>query len=167
MVTMTYVIMRQYTGFIFNPRDLSKLNIMQEILSVVIPFLLWTGVNWALTTLMDGKGTFRDIVITTAFGLTPIILINIPMTIVSNYITLPEGSFYYFFVSLAVVWALSLVFLGTMVIHDYDMTKNLGATALTIVGMGTVLFISLLFFSVVNLMAGFFTSIYLELILRL
>ena len=167
LVTLTYVFMRQYTGFIFNPRDLSKLNILQEVLSVVIPFVLWAGVNWALTTLMDGKGKFRDIVITTSFALIPIILINIPMTIISNFITLSEGPFYYFFVSLAVVWALSLVFLGTMVVHDYGMAKNLGAVTLTVVGMGTVLFISLLFFSVVNLMAGFITSVYLELVLRL
>lgn len=167
LVSMTYVIMRQYTGFIFNYRDLAQLNILQEIASVVIPFLLWTGVNWALTTLMDGKGTFRDIVITTSFALTPIILVNLPMTIVSNYLTLEEGAFYYFFVAVGVIWSLSLLFLGTMVIHDYDLGKNFGASVLTIVGMGTVLFIGLLFFSVVNLMVGFVTSVYLELVLRL
>lgn len=167
LVTITYVIVRQYTGFIFNPRNTAQLNILQEIASVIIPFLLWTGVNWALTTLMDGKGTFRDIVITTAFALTPIIIVNIPMTIVSNFITLEEGAFYYFFVTVGLVWALGLVFLGTMVIHDYNMGKNLGAAVLTIVGMGIVLFIGLLFFSVINLMAGFITSIYLELVLRL
>ena len=69
--------------------------------------------------------------------------------------------------TVGLVWALGLVFLGTMVIHDYNMGKNLGAAVLTIVGMGIVLFIGLLFFSVINLMAGFITSIYLELVLRL
>ena len=81
LVAVTYVVMRQYTGFIFNPRDLSRLNVIVELLSVLAPFFLWAVVNWALTTLMDGKGTFRDIIIATAYALVPFVLINLPLTL--------------------------------------------------------------------------------------
>jgi hypothetical protein len=39
LVALTHVVMRQYTGFIFNPRDLSKLNVLVELLSVVVSLL--------------------------------------------------------------------------------------------------------------------------------
>ena len=53
LVTATYVFVRQYTGFIFNPRDLTRLNILIEAASILVPFILWSMVNWALTTLME------------------------------------------------------------------------------------------------------------------
>ena len=58
-----YLMACQYTGFIFNGRNLNDLNVYTEVLTILVPFFLWTGVNWALTTLMDGKGTAKDIFI--------------------------------------------------------------------------------------------------------
>ena len=78
LVALTYVVMRQYTGFIFNHQDLARLNVVIELVSVLVPFFLWSVVNWALTTLMDGKGTFKEIVTATAYGLTPFVVVNLP-----------------------------------------------------------------------------------------
>lgn len=167
LVSLTYVVMRQYTGFVFNHQDLAQLNVLIELVSVLVPFFLWAVVNWALTTLMDGKGTFKDIVIATAYGLAPFVVINLPLTWVSNYLVLEEGVFYYFLVTVAALWSMGLVFFGTMTIHDYDMTKNFWTCLLTIVGIGIVLFIALLFVNVINVVAGFISSVYAELILRL
>jgi hypothetical protein len=54
---------------------------------------------------MDGKGTFRDIIIATAYALVPFVLINLPLTFVSNYLTMEEGTFYHFFRIAAVLWS--------------------------------------------------------------
>jgi len=167
MVSLTYIVMRQYTGFIFNPRDLSQLNVLIELVSVLVPFFLWAVVNWALTTLMDGKGTLTDIIITTAYGLVPFVVINLPLTFVSNYLTLEEGTFYYFIGIIGALWTIALVFIGMMTIHDYDTRKNFWTCLLTVVGIGIVLFISLLFVHVINVVAGFVSSVYVELVLRL
>lgn len=167
LVALTYVVMRQYTGFIFNHQDLARLNVIIELVSVLVPFFLWSVVNWALTTLMDGKGTFKDIVIATAYGLTPFVVINLPLTWVSNYLTFEEGVFYYFLVTVAAIWSAGLVFIGMMTIHDYDSSKNFWTCVLTIVGIGIVLFIALLFVNVINVVAGFISSVYAELVLRL
>ena len=167
LVALTHVVMRQYTGFIFNPRDLSKLNVLVELLSVVVPFFLWAVVNWALTTLMDGKGTFRDIIIATAYALVPFVLINLPLTFVSNYLTMEEGTFYHFFRIAAVLWSGYLVLIGMAVTHDYETGKNFWTCFLTIVGIGVVLFIALLFVHVINVVVGFISSVYAELVLRL
>lgn len=167
MVALTYVVMRQYTGFIFNPRDLSQLNVVVEVISVLVPFFLWAVVNWALTTLMDGKGTLKDIIIATGYALAPFVLVNLPLTVISNYLTLQEGTFYYFTGIIGALWTAGLVFIGTMTIHDYDTGKNFWTCLLTIVGIGIVLFLGLLFVNVLNVVAGFVSSLYAELVLRL
>jgi len=167
LVTATYIIMRQYTGFIFNARDLTQLNLAKEAASVLIPFGLWCTVNWALTTLMDGKGTVRDIFVASSFALTPIILVNIPATLLSNVITMQEGSFYYLLVVISGAWSFVLMFIGTMVIHEYDFRNNVLTLGLTVVGIGAVLFIGLLLYSVVDLMIGLVNDFYAEIVLRM
>lgn len=158
---------RQYTGFPMNSNDPTKLNILMEISSVAAPFFLWVVVNWSLTTLLEGKGAFRDIYIATAFALTPLILVNIPMTIFSNYITLEEAAFYYVITGFAGLWAVTLIYIGNMTIHEFFATKTLWSSALTIAGMFLVSFIGLLFFSLIGEMVNFVASVYAEVTFRL
>lgn len=167
MVGVTYILRRQLTGFIFNEVKLRELNIVVEVTSVAVPFLLWCVANWCLTTLMDGEGSFRDIVITSAYALTPIILINLPLILFSNVITTEEGAFYHFFDILAIVWAALLLFLGTSVVHQYSLGKTLLTCVCIIVGMGLIIFIILLFFSLLQQMISFIYTIYQEVSLRL
>src|SRR5690606_36728320 len=82
LVAVTYTLMRQYTGFLFNTNDPSQLNILVELASVLLPFALWVGVNWAFTTLMEGKGTLRNIIIASAYALVPLLLINLPLIVI-------------------------------------------------------------------------------------
>ncbi len=167
LLSLTYVLMRQYTGFIFNTKRLVDLNILLEVGSVIIPFMLWSVVSWSLTTLMEGKGTFRDIVIATAYALTPLIIINLPLTLLSNGITAEEGAFYYLFMAIALIWAGGLLIIGTMVTHEYTMFKTLLTAFLTLVGIGVVLFIGLLFVGVFGQVVGWLKDIYLEIAFRL
>ncbi len=167
LVVFTYLLIRQYTGFIFNERNLKELNIILEIVSVLFPFFLWSAINWSLTTLMEGKGSFKDIVIASAYALTPIILINIPLTLISNYLVLEEGAFYYFFFTVSIIWSLSLLFFGTMVTHDYDMPKTILVTILIIAGIVVALFIGLVFVDMFNQFLGFLADIYTELAFRI
>lgn len=166
LVTFTYVFMRQHSGFVVNTNDISQLNIITELVSILIPFGLWCIVNWALTTLMEGKGSLKDIFIASAYALTPIIIINIPNTILSNFLTLEESSFYYLFISLTIFWTAFLLFTGTMVTHEYEGIKTVFISILVIAGMVFVMFLGLLFFNLVDQVGIFFRDIYKELTLR-
>lgn len=162
LVIFTFILRRQYTGFLFNYNDLQKLNIFMEFVSIFIPFIIWCGVNWSLTTLMDGKGTLKDIYITTAYGLTPLILINIPLMVISNYLTLKEEVFYQLLIIISILWAFSLVFFGNMVIHQYAIFKMLFTTVMISIGFAVILFLTLLYLNVIDELLGFVRSIYSE-----
>ena len=167
MVAATFILRRQLTGFILNEVKLSELNIRDEILSIVLPFFLWCVANWCVTTLMDGEGSFRDIVITSAYALVPLVLINVPLIIFSNIITLEEAAFYSFFDVLSLVWTVILLILGTSVVHQYSLTRTFLTCICIVVGMGLIIFIALLFFSLLQQMYAFFYTIYQEIALRL
>lgn len=167
LVVATYVASRQYTGFIFNTADLTRINLLMEFASVLVPFLLWCTVNWALTTLMDGKGTFLDIVSATSVALLPMVLIPAPLIVVSNYITAEEGTFYYFFQVLAMLWsAILIVFGAVMTTHEYDLSKSVWTCVFTVAGMGFVLFLSFLGINLSEQVAMFVNELVTELLYR-
>jgi len=167
MVNIIFVFNRQYTAFIFNERNLNQLNILREMASVLLPFFLFCIVNWSLTTFMEGKGTFKDIFIYSSYALSPFVLIMLPATIISYGLIFPEENFLYALYVLALLWPAMLIFTGTLVTHDYSLSGTFFNLISTIVGMGIILFLGLLFFNVIDLMIVFINDIYLELTLRI
>ncbi|NLY89222.1 MAG: YIP1 family protein [Firmicutes bacterium] len=167
LLIITYILRRQYTGFIFNENDPKRLNVFIEIISVLLPFFLWTTANWCITTLMDGEGSYRDIVIATAYALFPLILINLPLIPFSRIINMEEGAFYFFFASVSALWSGALILAGAMVTHQYTAGKTVFTSILSVVGMGLMIFIGLLVFSLLQQMISFVYTIYREIVFRL
>ncbi|MFW6308437.1 MAG: YIP1 family protein [bacterium] len=157
----------QYTGFLFNYRDLTRINVVMEVASIIAPLLLWCVINWALTTLMEGKGTFRDIVITSVYSLTPFMLVNLPLTVISDYLTLKESGFYFAFYIFSLIWTFGLLFFGTMIIHEYTLSKSVLTVIMIIAGMAFSVFLALLFFNLTAEVINFFQNIYFELTFRI
>ncbi|NLM97389.1 MAG: hypothetical protein GX175_07260 [Halanaerobiaceae bacterium] len=166
LLVLSRVIQRQYTGFIFNRANISNLNVIFELSTILLPFMLWVVVNWSLTTLMNGKGTFRDVYIASAYALSPMIYIILPLTFISNFLIMEEGTFLTLFGSIAVLWSLALLFFGSMTIHQYDTAKNVFVTALIIFGMIFSLFIGVLFFNLAEQVIQFDNDIYTEIFMR-
>ena len=166
LLVVVFIIRRQLTGFIFNTNDVNEMNIFFEISGVLLPFILWCIANWCITTLMDGEGNFKEIVITTAYAITPLILINIPLVILSNIITINDGSIYYFLDAVALLWTGALLVFGLMTIHEFTFSKTILTAIIAIVGMIIIVFIGLLFFALVQQIANFLGIIYRELALR-
>ncbi|SDY92068.1 Yip1 domain-containing protein [Evansella caseinilytica] len=163
---LTNVLSNQYAGFIVNLYHPEEINSLMEIVYVVVPVLFFCVANWSLTTLMDGEGKFVEIVISTCFALTPLILINFPWIWLSNFISMQEAMFFYLSQSFAVAWFLFLLFIGNMTVHQFTPSKTFATMLLTIAAMGFLAFLCLLFFSLVQQIVGFFSVIYQEIVLR-
>lgn len=155
------------TGFIFNTRDVRSVNIIRETLSILLTFGLWSIVNWGFTTLTDGKGSLKDIYIYSAYALTPIILIIVPLTIATNYMIIDESYFYYLFMSFSIIWSMGLLFFGTLVTHDYSLPKGVLSVIIIIIGIVVVAFLGLLFFMVIDRLIYFFIDLYHEIVYRI
>ena len=155
-----------FTGFIFNRVDLSRFNLAAEIVSVLLPFGLWCGVNWALTTLMDGKGTIRDVYVATSYALVPLVFTVIPVTVISNFITQEEGSLLYGLpMLLGMGWTGILVFFGAvMTTHEHDFQKTALTSVLTLAGMVFAMFLALLFADLVEQVIGFANELVTEIV---
>ena len=167
MFLITRVLKLLCTNFQFISVPLQHINIFEEMLSLLLPFLILCLANWAMTTLFDGKGRFKDIYMAMCYALVPYVLIQLPLVLVSNVLTFEEASFYSVLMSFSVVWCVFLVFVGLMEVHDYSPGKTLIFLIVTVVGAAVILFLVLVFFSLLSDVVGYFVSMYREIVYRL
>ena len=164
---VTRVIKLMCTSFQFITAPVQYINVFEEMGSLLLPFLILCIANWAMTTLFDGKGRFRDIYMAMCYALVPYTLIQLPMTIISNGLSYEEGSLYSVMLSISVIWCVFLVFVGLMEVHDYGPGKTFVFLIVTLVGACVIIFLMLTFFSLLSDAAAYFISMYREIFFRL
>ena len=149
-------------GYVMNPTGKYS-TIFAQAISVLIPLFLFILANWCLTTLFEGEGSFKDIFIASSYSLLPMIMLLIPATVFSNWVTNTEASLITMVGTIAMIWTFFLLFFGTMVTHDYSMGKNFITIIGTIVAMACIVFIVLLFSMLLSKLVSLVTNIVTEL----
>ncbi len=149
-------------GYIVNRYGYYSTILSVAINSVLAPMFLFAIANWCLTTLFDGEGSFKDIIIAISYSLVPLILTQIPATIMSNFVTVEEVNVLQLITTIGVVWTGVLIFLGMMVTHDYSLFKGFTTTVGTLIGMLFIMFIGILFATLFGKLVSFVTNIFIE-----
>lgn len=167
LVLVARITKLQFTSFLFMKVYWPEINIFLYLASVVFPLALWCVGNWALTTLFDGKGRLSQVYMATCYGMTPYPLIQFPLIILSNVVTVEEGAFYSVLSAFSIIWAAILILAGMSQIHEYKMSKNLVFTAATGLAMLIMIFILLLFFSMISSGIAYFISLGREILFRM
>jgi hypothetical protein len=143
------------------------LNIFLYLASILFPLTLWVVGNWALTTLFDGKGRLGQVYMATCYAFTPYPLIQFPLMIFSNFVTVEEGAFYETLTVITLIYAAILVVVAMGQIHEYSAAKNLLFTVATLFAMLVMIFILMIFFSMISQGVSYFISLAKEFMFRL
>ena len=167
LALVTYIVKRCYAGFIFNTTDLTEMNIVLEVMALALLFVLWSASNWCLTSLMDGKGTFRDIVIAAGYALAPYVLLNLPMVFLSQFMVSDESVLYDGTAALSLLWCGLLLVSGVMMTHDYSLKKTVLTVICILVGMALMLFLGMLLFSILQKIFQYIYAVYIEISYRI
>ena len=141
-------------------------NVIIVILNILVPLFLWVIANWSLTTLMDGKGRLGDIYMGMAYAMTPMTIINAILIPVSHVMTYDEMSMYWMAYSIGTGWFVLLVLCAMKEIHDYSFGKAIFSSLITIVAIGVIIFIFIMFFAVVSDAIMYFVSLVQEMRFR-
>ena len=153
-------------AYLFSNNEAQSFSVWPILLRTVVLVLLWCITNWAMSTLQDGKGTFKEIYLATCYALTPLVLFSVPLNLITNMMTLSESMFYSAISSALTLWSLILVFLGTMVVHQFTVRKTIGSVLLSLGMIVIIAFLVLLGFSISQQMTTFVETIITELLRR-
>ncbi|HKM03475.1 MAG TPA: Yip1 family protein [Lachnospiraceae bacterium] len=157
----------QYTNFMFNQVYWEGINIFLYLASILFPLILWCLGNWGLTTLFDGKGRLKQIYMATAYALTPYCLIQFPIIVITNVVTLEEGAIFEVISFFSIFWIVCLIICAMVQIHEYTLSKTILFTIFSILAILVMVFILLLFFNMISMGIAYFVSIAKEIMFRM
>lgn len=161
-----YVLMKYFTGFIFRGSNTDQINFAFELVTVFLPILLFIVSNYLVSTISDGEGRFRDIYIGTIYSLAPFLMFIIPVTVLSNALTMNEAFLYTLSMQVMIGWSLIILFIMVKEIHAFEFFETVRNILITIFCMIIIVLVSFIIYVLMDQVVDFVTAIIQEVMLR-
>lgn len=166
-VVLVRLLSLMMTGFIFNPyNNILDIKIENEIAMTLILVVLFVGCNYLISTISEGEGRVRDVIIGTAYSLFPYALFVLPITLLSNVLTRNEVFIYETLNMLVYLWIAILLFIMIKEIHNYTFSENVRNVLLTLFTMALVVLVFYILYFLFNQLFDFVNSIIQEVRVR-
>lgn len=155
------------TGFVFSEyTSLAYIRIEDEIVKLVVILALWNSANYLVSTISDGEGRVRDVVIGTAYSLFPYVLFALPIALISNVLTINEQFIYDFSTQMMWAWVAMMLFIMVKEIHNYSFSETVRNILVTIFTMLLFLLAAYILNVLINQLIDFVSAIVQEVGLR-
>ncbi|MEF3309179.1 YIP1 family protein [Paenibacillus sp. GYB004] len=154
------------SSILYQQREAFEISFVTEAVSIIVLWLTWSVSNWGVSTIQDGEGRFKEILVGSAYALAPYALLIIPISLLTNVMTLQEMPVYVFLTGFLFVWVAFLLIMKVKIIHDFTLYKLIFILLLTIVGMLIIWFVFIMIYGLVNQAFNFVFGIVKELNLR-
>lgn len=166
LFSFSFSLNRLCASFVVNELDPRTVDSLMELGGVLLLYTLLCVSNWSITCLMQGEGRLKDIAIAIGYAMVPLIISFNLATLVSQFIADGEEAFYYLILVIGIAYAVIMMLVGIMQVHNYTLAKTLLTLFLTMIAAFIIIFIGLLIADLVNKIISFFQSIYIEIVFR-
>jgi tetratricopeptide (TPR) repeat protein len=166
-VVVVRVLSLYLTGFVFNKyKTLSYVRVGSEILTTLLFLILWNVANYLVSTISDGEGRVRDVVIGSAYSLFPYVLFALPLALVSNVLTLNEIFIYKFSLEFIWFWTGLMFIIMVKEVHNYSLSETVKNILVTLFTMGLFLLTGYILYVLFNQLYNFISAVVQEIGLR-
>lgn len=157
---------RQLTAFTFNYNNVNEGNMLVVLLAMLYVFVAFCTVNWCITSLLDGKGKFKEISCSTAYAMIPYIFCSYVVVIMSYFLTSEEAMFMTIVTAVGFIWSVVLLISAFKTVHEYSFSKTVISLVITILGVVVLIFLCVLLVGLLQQIFSFFVTIYNEIMYR-
>ncbi|UUX34990.1 YIP1 family protein [Fundicoccus culcitae] len=161
-----FVLYNYFTGFLFNPQLTDSLNILFIIMLLIFAVGLFISMNYLVSTITDGEGTVKQLIIGTAYAFSPFLMGGIPLIIMSNIFTYNEAFVYELFLLILVLYTLFLLFMMIKEIHNYTFWETVRNIVVTLFLIFVFLIVAYVIYLLLMQIYDFVDSIIREVSLR-
>lgn len=124
-----------YTSFTFQPIPVENLNAGSILLGGTLVWVSWVICHYLIGAIRYGQARFKDVFIGSAYSLIPVFILGLPLALLSNIMTLSEGSIYGFFSSAMIIWCAALFFWMVQALQNYSVGETIVNILLSIFAM--------------------------------
>jgi hypothetical protein len=135
---IAYVFYIYNLGFLFNNRQIENINLIEEIIKIILPIIVWVIANFLIGSIREGEGRLKDVYITTIYSLAPYFLLLPVIAIVSQVLTYNESFIVSFMHTIAIMLTVIYFFFMVKETHFYNVKetfKSIFISAFTMVMM--------------------------------
>lgn len=166
LYSIMQVLSYQYTGFVMGGAPLFLMNSIAIIVMAIAPMFIFIISNWSVSTLYNGKGKVKDLYILVGYALLPMIATQGITILLSNIIIAEEISLLLAFNTMGAIWFYYLVFTGLSTIHEFNGKENFMTLLATLVAAIIIVFLCVLYFTLMEQIINFVTTIVQEFMRR-
>jgi hypothetical protein len=170
LILATYIVRMAsllLVGYHFETREPYQISYLHELIWILVPWITWCLANWSVSTILDGEGKFKEILVGSSYCLVPYIIFGIPLTFLTNIISLSEQMIYTSSINFVFIWVGWLLLVKVKILHDFELGKLILITFITLLGMAIIWFIGILLYGLINQFIEFILSIIKEMRFRL
>lgn len=163
---VTLAVSKLFTGFVFSdglPKDISILILLVKFLAV---WLGWVVCHYLVGSICRGEARFRDVFIGSSCALAPFILVGLPLTLVSNFMTESEGTIFMYAENAMYIWIGLMFFWKVQSLQNYDFGETVFSLILSVLTMAVMAALLFILFGLTHELAVFVHEVYQEAILR-
>ena len=139
-------------------------NIFLEIAFYFVPPFTWAIASFAISSIMDGESLISENLTAAAFSLMPYIVFQIPISLLSNILTIKDAGFYNFLSTFIMVWCAILFIVSIKTINDFSLRKTFLVVFLTIFTMFLCWGVAVLVYALLSQFIAFLTGLYREIL---
>ena len=161
---VTAVTKQMLGGFLFTSYDPATFNSLWVFVQSIGLVILWIIANILVCSLMDGKGTTKEIIIVTSYSLIPMIFERIIWTVLTNFLLPEEAAILSILSVVSIIWSGLLLITGMLRIHEYNLGKFIGTSLLSVLGVAAITFLMVLVGILLQQLGGFATTLFTELL---
>jgi len=161
------IINKYFCGFIFKGVRDGRYNIASDVLMVIFVLFFAASVTYLICTINDGEGRFREIFTGYVYSLSPYMIIQPIIFVLTMVLTYNEAFIIEFTNLFMIVWIIILIFLTIKEINNYSAKETFKVIGLTIFTAFVFILIAFVMYILAAQFVGFVTSIFGEVVYRI
>lgn len=154
------------TGFLFTNTLLRNYNSLYTVFATIGLLILWSVCNWLVCTMFEGKGSFKDVYISTSYCIMPWVVFLFLKVILTNFLPLSTAGLIGGIETVILLYTFFMLAVAMIKIHDYDFFKFLLTAIVIIFFMILVIFVLLMCGILAEQFISFIGEIYEEVVHR-
>jgi hypothetical protein len=154
------------TGFLYSNTLLRNYNSIFTVFSTIGLVLLWSVCNWLVCSMFEGKGSLKDVFISTAYCLMPWVVFLFLKVIFTNLLPLGTSDIIVGMESIVLIYTFFMLAIALIKIHDFDFFKVILTTLVILFFMILVVFVVLMCGILAEQFISFIADIFEEIIYR-
>ncbi|MDC7235861.1 MAG: YIP1 family protein [Spirochaetales bacterium] len=167
LVMVIRVLQIHLTHFPLATLDPSDANLGSEMFKMVVPLVSWMIACFGVTTIMEGKMTFRETFTASSYSMLPFIVLVIPFTLLSRILSGGDAVFLNTLYSLMWSWIGILIFMNVQVLNEYGFWKTVFIVGLSFFGI-LLIWVSVgIAITLTNQFYQFIKDVVVEIVIRL